>query len=118
VRKVREIFPRASDGFVELNEDKFNCEPPGANPQSGVCHGSLEKGEIKEADTRKRKVSIVSYRSRLADVDALCGKWHLDALRMFGVIKDDTAKDITYQISQKKVKTKKEEKTLIEITIP
>lgn len=63
-------------------------------------------------------VSIVSYRSRLADSDALCGKWHLDALRYAGIIEDDTEEKLIYQISQKKAASKKEEKTFITIIYP
>jgi len=79
-------------------------------------NGTLAKKKAKATNSRKRHVSIKSLRSRLADVEGLCGKWHLDALRYAGIILDDTEAEITYEISQEKVK-KGEEKTIIEVTL-
>lgn len=92
-----------------------NRRPPNPNPEPSLRNGVLEKSEAEKGHPTKCVVRITSYRVRLADVDALCGKWHLDALRYAGAIEDDTEEKLVYQISQKKVSKKSEEKTLIEI---
>ena len=60
-------------------------------------------------------VSITSYRCRLLDPDNLCIKFHIDAIRYAKIIKDDTAEDIEIILRQVKTKTRKAEKTIIEI---
>lgn len=109
--ELKQLLPHASKSTISLNSG--TCS---ANTESGVRNGVLEKSKTKAGYTGKRAVSITSYRVRKCDVEGLCGKWHLDALRYAGLIHDDTEEDITYQIQQKKVASKKEEKTLIEIT--
>jgi hypothetical protein len=111
-RNLPRIFPNASKDFIDLNS-----QPSSANTQSGIRDGTLAEKKVKARDSRKRAVRITSYRVKLADVEGLCGKWHLDALRYAGLIHDDTEEDITYQITQKKVQKKNQEKTLIEIEI-
>jgi hypothetical protein len=76
----------------------------------------LATKKIKDSDTGKCSVRITSLRLRLADVEGLCGKWHLDSLRYAGLIHGDTEADISYSIRQEKVSKKTEEKTIIEIT--
>lgn len=61
-------------------------------------------------------VIIVSYRRRLLDPDNLCPKYFIDCLRYAGIIKNDTPDDIHLHVGQRKVKTKQEERTEIEIT--
>lgn len=109
-QEIKRILPRASRSVVDLN-----CSPQGADVKLGSSDGPLAARKAKEGNPRKCMVRITSYRARLADVDGLCGKWHLDALRYAGIIEDDTEEAITYQISQKKVTTKGLEKTLIEV---
>ena len=64
------------------------------------------------------RVRVVSFRKRLLDPDNLCAKYHIDGLRYCHIIADDTARHITIEVSQEKVKTKAEERTEIEIVIP
>jgi hypothetical protein len=111
--QVKAMFPNASESTIKVNLDRG---PSGTDTESSVCNGPLAKTKAKDRNTGKRSVRITSYRVRKCDVDGLCGKWHLDALRIAGLIHDDTEDDITYQISQKKVAHKAQEKTLIEIT--
>lgn len=61
-------------------------------------------------------VRIVSHRRRLLDPDNLCAKWFLDACRYSRLISDDRPEDITYQVSQIKVRTKAEEHTEVILT--
>ena len=57
-----------------------------------------------------------SYRSRLADCDGVSGKATIDAFVMFGVIADDSTKEVrevTYE--QTKVKNKSDEKVVVTV---
>ena len=73
--------------------------------------------ETEGGDIPRRVVRITSVRNRLLDPDNLVGgcKYIIDALRKAEVIKDDTEKDICLEVYQVKVKTRKEEKTIIEV---
>lgn len=83
-------------------------------PEPDVRHEPLVKEEVARPDTRRR-VSVTSYRVRLCDPDNLCVKPFIDALRYSGVIVDDTTEDIQLTVNQFKVKTRKEERTVIEV---
>lgn len=112
-------YPNASQSFIDRNCDEANIasrKSESADPEPSFCAPPLETGKVEEGNSRLRHVSIVSYRQRLCDPDGLCGKYHLDALRYAGVISDDSAKHITYSISQEKVFRKEDECTLISIT--
>lgn len=65
----------------------------------------LKFGYLSPVKTKK-KVKIVSHRSRLLDKDNLYGgaKATIDALKNHGLIKDDSPKWITLKITQEKVK--------------
>ncbi len=75
----------------------------------------LEENGTQEEDTSRPIVCITSFTTRLQDPDNCCPKYHIDALRYSGVIRDDRAKDIELFVYQEKVKTKKEERIEIEI---
>lgn len=75
----------------------------------------LAAQEAQGGDIQRSVVSITSYRCRLLDPDNLCIKFHIDAIRYAKIIKDDTAEDIEIILRQIKTKTRKEEKTIIEI---
>jgi hypothetical protein len=62
-------------------------------------------------------ITIVHYRSRLADPDGISIKAAIDGLVMCGILKDDSAKEVR-EIRQRQVKVKNadEEKTEIVIT--
>ena len=109
---LKSKFPRASKDFLEAN--------------AGLRHPVLES-HLKDAlgDTAKRKgkskarasVCITSFRTRLLDIDNAFGgqKFLLDAIRMSRLIEDDSPDKIDLTVKQVKVKTKKEERTEIEI---
>ncbi len=104
------LFPHASVDFIEINTDRGSYR---AKPESLVHDGADGKAKRKEKDPSRYVVSITAYRARLCDPDNLVGKYFVDALRYSGLIPDDREEDIIYTITQKKVSSKKEEKTLI-----
>lgn len=109
--QIRHTFPKASQSFIDAN-----CVLSGSESEQAVCHGPLAKEKRKRINTGRSIVSIVSYRRIRLDPDNLCPKYFIDSLRYAGLIHDDREEDILYQISQKKVEKKTQEKTLIEIT--
>lgn len=107
---LNEIFPRASKDFLQANRAS-----PGPEPERTVRDEPLAKAERKKAVPRRRILRITSFRTRLLDTDNLCPKYFIDALRMSGIIDDDTPKHIDLQVRQEKVRHRAEEKTTIEI---
>lgn len=92
-----------------------NLRVSSTKPEPDVCNGTLAKKETKRRHTL-RSVTVSSYRARLCDPDNLCVKPFIDALRYCGVISDDTSMHVAITIKQYKVKTRKEERTEIEVT--
>ena len=94
---------------------------PCPKPQCPVRHGPLatSKGKESHPTSRPRRIAIkiVSFRTRLLDPDNLVGgvKYFIDSLRYAALIPDDRPQDITLEVSQEKVQTRKEERTTIEI---
>ena len=86
-----------------------------AEPKSALWIEPMEPQEDEGGNIRRSRIRITSKRCRLLDPDNLCVKFIVDALRHCSVIKDDTTKEIEVYIKQVKVKTRKEEKTIIEI---
>jgi len=99
---------------VERERQHHPLRPPSPKPKPDVLHEPLVKDEAKAQDTR-RHVTVSSYRVRLCDPDNLCVKPFIDGLRYCGVINDDTTNHITITVQQFKVKTRKEEKTVINV---
>ena len=112
---IRRLFPNASASLFRAN--KAGRELPSAKPERHVKHEPLAAADKEKGDAAPCKVSIISYRRRLLDIDNLYGgvKWFVDALRYEGVIRDDDPQSITLHVSQVKVKTKQEQVTVIEI---
>lgn len=61
-------------------------------------------------------VVITSFRVRLADDDALIGKYFVDALRYAGLLASDEVGGLDYKVRQEKVAHFADERTEIEIT--
>jgi Holliday junction resolvase RusA-like endonuclease len=74
--------------------------------------------EREEARSRRTHIRITRYSCRPLDCDNYAGgcKPALDQLRYAKLIKDDSPEDIEVDFRQVKVKTKKEERTEIEIS--
>lgn len=61
-------------------------------------------------------ITVVSYRTRLADADGISAKAAIDGLVHAGVIADDGPEHVhEVRYRQVKVRTKREEKTILEI---
>jgi hypothetical protein len=77
---------------------------------------SVAAGKGAAFDSRV-SITIVSYRSRLADADGISAKAAIDGLVMCGILADDTTKEISeVRYRQVKVKNEADEKTEIVIT--
>lgn len=90
---------------------------PAPIPQPAVCDGPLatETGEGKGSG--RCAVVVTSYRcGTLTDPDNTCAKYVIDSLRYAGILYDDTPEAITLTVKQVRVKTRKEEKTVVELT--
>lgn len=110
--EVKRIAPNASKSTINANAD---CKSQSPEPEHPVCDRPVGKAKRKKSDPSRDVVSITSYRVRAVDPDNLCGKYFVDSLRYAGVLHNDREEDIVYQISQKKVATKAQEKTLIQL---
>jgi len=100
-----------------LNGDKDSGQAAHPKPQPAISIGAVGEEEAEGGYLQRNLVRITSYRCRLLDPDNLAGgcKYAIDAIRKAKVIKDDREKDIRLEIFQVKVKTRKEEKTVIEV---
>jgi hypothetical protein len=108
--ELRKLFPRESADFVDANTGL-----QGPQFERTLWDGTLAAAERKAASVAKRFVRITSLRARAVDPDNLCCKYLIDALRHTGILEDDTPDHIELTVAQKKVKHRREEKTLIEI---
>jgi Holliday junction resolvase RusA-like endonuclease len=62
------------------------------------------------------RITVISYRSRLADADGVSAKAAIDGLVHSGILKDDSPKEVVeVRHVQHKVKNKEDERTEIEI---
>jgi hypothetical protein len=94
--------------------------PAGDNPTRKVTH--LEPLASDEplatgkgaAFVARIDITVVSYRSRLADADGISAKAAIDGLVMCGILADDSTKEIReIRYQQVKVKNASDEKTEI-----
>lgn len=77
---------------------------------------SLAEGQTQTPDSAVCEIRVVSFRARLCDEDNLCEKFHIDALRYLKAIPDDSPDKCHIITTQKKVSTRKEERTEITVT--
>ncbi len=114
-----DVLAKCSPGVRRLNAGLFPAD--GVAPAPVVERDlpiKLEKAApAKTCDTRKRLVSVVSYRRRELDEDNLCEKFHVDALRYAGILPSDEPGRCHIVTTQKKVRHKKEERTEITVTL-
>jgi len=104
---------RTDERSVNGNSHRDSGES--SEPKSALWIEPVEQEEDEGGNLRRSRIRITSKRCRLLDPDNLCCKYIIDALRYCKVIKDDTTKEIEVYIKQEKVKTRKEEKTIIEV---
>lgn len=108
---LKELFKHASPDFLQLNG-----QAPAPKLERSSGDGTLAKGEVKEGDTGRFFVSVVSFRRRLLDEDNLCEKYVVDCARYSGLLPADAPDCTSIKVSQEKVKSKEEERTEILIT--
>jgi len=86
-----------------------------ADVERYTCNESLAASKGAAFNTRVR-ITVVSYRCRLADADGISAKAAIDGLVHCGVLRDDSAKEVgEVCYRQHKVKNAEEERTLLEI---
>jgi hypothetical protein len=86
-----------------------DMELPASRQSVAACKGAAFDSRV--------SITIVSYRSRLADADGISAKAAIDGLVMCGILADDTTKEISeVRYRQVKVKNEADEKTEIVIT--
>ena len=110
-----EAFTVVSWSINDLRAYQDRRQRAAAKLECGLGDAPLCQGEAAPPDPQRRHVSIISFRRRLIDSDNLCPKFHVDGLRLAGIIADDSAKHIILEVSQQKVRTRAEECTMIEI---
>lgn len=113
--EILKRWPNASESFIARNLDA-GSERTAAVPQPPVRHEPLGSPQAQAAYSGRIGVRIVSRRCRLLDPDNPCPKFHIDALRYLGLIRDDRPQDIALTVEQEKVGTKAEECTIIELS--
>jgi len=77
--------------------------------------GALGAGEAQGGHTGKFLVRVTSFRVRLLDEDNLCEKYHVDCCRYAGIIPGDDPGKAKIETGQVKVRSKSEERVLIEV---
>lgn len=111
---IKKWFPNASRSLIEANVQTHHL-PQSPQPKRATIHESLGKEEGKASHSIRLLVRVTSFRRRLLDTDNLTPKYFVDCLRYCGILSDDTEAEIDLRISQKKVSSKEEERTEIEI---
>lgn len=109
--QLKKLFPRGTESFL-----RANSEPSRAQPEPAFRNEPLGAAQGEESYPTRFSIRLVSFRTRLCDPDNLAGKFFVDAIRYEELVPDDTAEIVDYHISQRKVKTKQEERTEITIT--
>jgi len=96
---------------------KTACKPQATEPEPTLFDESLSEIEGEKGDPSRMLVCIESVRKKLLDKDNLYGgaKFYCDFLRLSGVIREDTEKEIDLQVTQRKPKKGEAEKTVIEV---
>ncbi len=112
--QILALFPNASRGLLEANVQTHHL-PQSPKPKRPAVHEPLAKEEGEGGYTGRILVRVTSFRRRLLDTDNVTPKYFIDCLRYCHVLRDDTEAEIDLRISQKKVRTKEEERTEIEI---
>ena len=109
-----QLLAQASESTRRLNQAVV-AGPCPAEPEPGALPPLAGGAEIQTGGPRRARVRITVCTTRLRDPDNTVCKWLVDGLRYAGLIRNDTEQDIHLEIAQRKVKTKQEQGTLIEV---
>jgi len=112
--ELKRRFPNASQATIARNVSADN-QAPSPEPKRPVRDEPLAKGEGEKENPNRVRIRVISLRRRLIDPDNLCPKYHVDCLRYAGFIRNDTAHDVILEVSQRKVQSRADECTIIEI---
>lgn len=109
---IKRLFPNASRSLLEANDPVPDPEP---ERNKATALGATVSG--KAAGIRRIRVRFTGYRVRLLDPDNFAGsiKDLLDGARHAALIPGDEPERIILETEQIKVKTHREESTLMEI---
>jgi hypothetical protein len=115
--RLRELFPRGSKSFYEANPDS---PLPNTVPECNTPPALAQPRKRKAKSVARTRVRFTGYRVRPLDPDNFAGsvKDLLDGLRHAHLIEGDEPWRIDFETAQKKVKSFKEEKTVIDIETP
>jgi len=97
-----------------VHEGRDNSTVSTANVEQNIGNEPMAKKGITRFDSLV-DITITSYRKRNHDPDGISAKAVLDGLVQRQLLADDSTKEIN-KITYKSIITKKEEKTIIEIT--
>lgn len=107
--EILKRFPNASESFIRQNSGQ--AQSP--EPEYPVLNEPLATTPREEGNPSSFRVSVRSFRKRLIDPDNLAPKFFIDCCRYSGLIPNDTAQDISLEVSQEK---SEDERTEITIT--
>lgn len=108
-------YPRASESFIKANIETDSV-PSRTIPEYDIRKALHDVGKNETRSMGRCLLSFTCYRTKRQDPDNAVVKWFVDALRRARLIQDDTEEDIELKIKQVKCKTRKEERTEIEIS--
>jgi hypothetical protein len=112
---LNKLTPELRDKILKQIQYEDSRKTSSANVKLVAVHEPLEANRTQAGHTGRYAVVYTSYRRRLADEDGLISKYHTDALRYASILHSDAPDKVSIRTLQKKVKTKEEERTEIEI---
>jgi len=117
--QIRQLFPNASKSLLAANDDNHTQNPRQNAPlERNPSDAPLAASEVQGTASNRILVRVTSVRSRLADEDGLCEKYHVDCLRYAGLIPDDSPAQTKIETTQRKAAKGEEEHTEIVIILP
>lgn len=106
--KLKRLFPKASDAFIQANSDKDTKED--GKLESNTINEPLAETQPKKGVPERLSVVVESRRHRELDKYNLFDKFWVDCLRYAGIIPGDSPKEIEHYLFQTIIpKTEKEE---------
>jgi hypothetical protein len=112
--KLRRLFPRASENFIQANSDKDPGETTELERHPGDA--PLAESKVQKSTQRNFVVRYASRRHRLLDTDNTCSKFLTDLLRYAQIIDADSP-DKTKIEEEPQTKIPYNQEEIITITI-
>lgn len=101
--------------WLQQYENRARRSSQGSLAESPVRPEPVAKKKREAGHPTRLRVGVRSFRRRLCDPDNLCPKYFIDCLRYAGFIPDDSPDHITLEVSQERVESVDEERTVITI---